>query len=135
MVDPVVVWNSDNPSVATVNQNGIVTAIGSGSCTIIGETKDGRYSGECNIFVMNPNSVSDDFISYTYKVYPNPTYLFVNIKTELPRLSKYVLLNIYGQKVLSGIINQKNFRIDLSKLSSGVYVLRIDNKSYKIIKN
>lgn len=135
MVDPVLVWKSDNPSVATVNQKGIVTAIGGGSCTIIGETKDGKYSGECNIFVVHPNSVSDNFMSFTYKVYPNPTYLFINIKTELPRLSKYVLFNIYGQKVLSGIINQKNFRIDLSKLSSGVYVLRIDNKSYKIIKN
>ncbi|MBQ7691163.1 MAG: leucine-rich repeat protein [Muribaculaceae bacterium] len=46
-------WVSSNPSVATVNQNGMVTAVGGGSATIIVSTTDGSFlSAYCTVTVI-----------------------------------------------------------------------------------
>lgn len=39
--NPVLEWNSSNPSIATVDQNGVVTALAPGECTITASTTDG----------------------------------------------------------------------------------------------
>ncbi|MTV49986.1 leucine-rich repeat protein [Heliobacillus mobilis] len=44
-------WSSNKPSVATVDQNGVVTPIGSGSATIIVTTLDGRKVARCTVRV------------------------------------------------------------------------------------
>ena len=44
-------WTSTNSSVATVNQNGLVTAIAEGSATIKVTTIDGQKTAECSIIV------------------------------------------------------------------------------------
>lgn len=68
-------------------------------------------------------------------VYPNPAtntiYIDSNEQTEF-----YTIYNLTGQQVKSGIYNDG---INISKLSKGMYILKIDNKSFrksvKIIKN
>lgn len=52
-----VVWNSSSPSVADVDQNGLVTAFSSGS-TVITAVADG-VSSECLVSVSEPLSYSD----------------------------------------------------------------------------
>lgn len=47
-------WTSDNPSVATVDQDGYVTAINVGTATITAITTDGsNISASCVITVIN----------------------------------------------------------------------------------
>lgn len=46
-------WSSSNPSVATVNSKGKITAIKKGSATIKAKTKDG-YSKTCKVKVIQP---------------------------------------------------------------------------------
>ena len=46
-----VTWESDNEAVATVDANGLVTAIGNGSANITARTADGGYSDTCAITV------------------------------------------------------------------------------------
>lgn len=45
-------WSSTNASVATVDQYGVVRAVGNGSATIIAKTVDGGYTVECNVSVI-----------------------------------------------------------------------------------
>ena len=45
-----VTWSSDNESVATVD-NGLVTAVGSGTATITVKTEDGNYTADCTVYV------------------------------------------------------------------------------------
>ena len=47
--DKAVEWTSNNPAVATVDQNGKVTITGPGSAVITVTTKDGTFSASCNI--------------------------------------------------------------------------------------
>lgn len=43
-VDGGIVWSSTDPLVASVSQSGILTAVGSGSTTVVAETADGKFS-------------------------------------------------------------------------------------------
>lgn len=59
--DQLVKFSSSNPSVATVNQHGVVTAISAGTVNIIGETREGltatlELTVEPNVFSLIPQS-------------------------------------------------------------------------------
>ncbi len=51
-----VIWSNTNPSVASVSESGLVTALGGGSDTIIVTTEDGGYSDSCVLTVTVPVS-------------------------------------------------------------------------------
>ncbi|MBP5687696.1 MAG: leucine-rich repeat protein [Muribaculaceae bacterium] len=66
-----VTWNSSNPSVATVNQQGKVTAVAAGSATITATTADGsNLSATCQLTVSKPIVIDYDFIEdgIAYKI-------------------------------------------------------------------
>ncbi|MDL2308300.1 Ig-like domain-containing protein [Bacteroidales bacterium OttesenSCG-928-C03] len=44
-------WRSSNPAIASVNENGLVTAIKDGEATITVTTKDGGKSAACDVIV------------------------------------------------------------------------------------
>lgn len=58
-------------------------------------------------------------------VYPNPVQntLYVNVDVNL--FSQYQLLNQAGQVVLSGTIKTEKLTVDVAKLSTGVYNLKL----------
>lgn len=47
-------WTSDNASVASVDQNGLVTANAAGSATITVKTEDGNFTAACTLTVTEP---------------------------------------------------------------------------------
>ena len=51
--EEIVFWKSDNPEVATVSQDGLVTAVGEGSCTI--SFICGTYAAKCSVVVRDFN--------------------------------------------------------------------------------
>jgi hypothetical protein len=40
-----------------------------------------------------------------------------------------------GEKILTGIINSNDNRVDLTRFSPGVYFVRINNKTFKVLLN
>ena len=59
-----VTWISDNPSIATVDEDGKVTAISVGTATITVLTKDGGYTDTCTVTVSNPSSSGGSHTTY-----------------------------------------------------------------------
>ncbi len=71
-------------------------------------------------------------------VFPNPTTDYVNIKMEgYENESKsYQLYDFQGRLLRQGVIDQNETQIDLSNLSSSVYILQVylNNKNLKTFK-
>lgn len=55
--DTSVTWSSSDNSIATVDANGLVTAVGGGSATITATTNDGGFISNC---IVNVNGCTDD---------------------------------------------------------------------------
>lgn len=84
-------------------------------------------------------SVEDQLQDNNFALYPNPVTTQINI--SFPKNSEnaeFMLFNILGEKILQTNITTLKNRIDVSGLSSGMYIASItsNNKttSYKIIK-
>ena len=58
-IDKSVEWSSDKPEVASVDENGEVTAKSAGAATITVTTKDGGKTATCNITVDKKPNVED----------------------------------------------------------------------------
>lgn len=81
LVDPsTIVWNSSNRSVASVNTNGVVTGLTSGTSTITG-TLNGQYTINCVYTVTNNGTPVQqmDGLSLT----PSPISLEINKTSQL----------------------------------------------------
>lgn len=64
-----VVWTSSNPTVASVDQTGKLTALKAGTTTIIVTTDDGGFTAQCTLTVIQPvTGVSLDKITLTLGV-------------------------------------------------------------------
>ncbi len=58
-------WTSGNERIATVDKNGLVTGVGSGTVSIICKTADGGYTSKCDVTVLPKVSVEKLELSKT----------------------------------------------------------------------
>ena len=86
-------------------------------------------------YIHNLESLSlmEDHIN-DFSIYPNPVVDFITFRSEYTSKEKYIMLNNLGQIVLKGEIKNNTEIIDLSSLSSGLYILKVKNTSFRIIK-
>ena len=105
---------------------------------------------EVNEWDSYPQNTVDDIGSHTttlstgdftwegLSIYPNPTSLdYIYIKNN--EQVKVEVFNVLGKRVLQNTIETSNPKLDISSLSSGMYLLRISNQDQsttrKMIKN
>ena len=53
-------WTSSNENIATVNEEGIITAVAEGEAKITVTTLDGNYTAECNVTVKKASNSDND---------------------------------------------------------------------------
>jgi M6 family metalloprotease-like protein len=68
------------------------------------------------------------------KVFPNPTTGQLTIKNEQLTIKNIEIYDIYGRKLSHFTFQDSQFTIDIAHLANGLYFLKIDNKTFKIIK-
>jgi photosystem II stability/assembly factor-like uncharacterized protein len=124
LVDPEIIWSSDNESIAEVDQQGIIKAMNKGECFIIARTEDGLYTDSCSILVVDPTGIED--ISNS----PIKVSLIKNnleIVSSDMRLQRVAIYNILGTKLLDYTYINSDLRakesIDISQLKSGCYLI------------
>ncbi|MCM1307847.1 MAG: Ig-like domain-containing protein [Butyrivibrio sp.] len=69
-------WSTSNPGVVTVDENGMLKAVGSGSATVIVQTEDGGYIDMTNVTVLQP--VSSITLSQTEMSVKKGTVFWLN---------------------------------------------------------
>lgn len=92
------IWTSSNPSIATVNQDGLVQALTTGNTTISVKSEDNGATSYCNVSI-------NEITSFISLYFPSASVMSIN---------GYISGSIY-----SGIINRSNETIELT--SFGVY--------------
>lgn len=74
--DTTVTWRSSDQSVATVDENGYVTAVNAGSCNILCVANDGNYTAICTVTVIQP--VLSVSLSESQMTVVKGTYFWLN---------------------------------------------------------
>ncbi len=69
--------------------------------------------------------------SETLNIFPNPASEYITLPEQSNTLSPYVIYDICGSSVQTG---ESMSKIDISELPTGVYLLFVDSKSYKFVK-
>jgi len=83
------------------------------------------------------SSINENESSSQVSIWPNPCTDFVKINTAFPS-SRYTLLDVNGKSLKEFTSDNANILVDMSKMSPGIYFLRITNTKstvcQKIIK-
>jgi hypothetical protein len=96
-------------------------------------------SNSAILTVINNVGINDFENKNIFELYPNPSGDFVNLKSNQSLIgSKYEIIDNSGRIVLSGVLQNDNQLIDLSKLSRGIYNLNVmgsHSTTMKLVKN
>ncbi len=78
---------------------------------------------------------TEDFVFSDISIYPNPSKngIFTVSFQQQPKLN-YNLYDISGKQLLKNKTVLPNEKIDLSKLSSGIYIIKFNTKNKQVIK-
>ena len=101
---------------------------------------DGTERLRLNEGVQQPLTVEDVSINETdsptpIAVYPNPTTMSVTLRREGDANSTEVrIYSLDGRLLYTTQWDGISLSIDLNAFAAGVYMLQVDNKTYKIIK-
>ena len=85
-------------------------------------------------------SIEEDLATVGVSVYPNPTQnrLNVQLTEQMKGDVKISLLNQIGEEVLTqdlpSVLGNTSQAIDISTLPTGVYILRVANQDYNVVK-
>ncbi|WP_291117748.1 T9SS type A sorting domain-containing protein [Flavobacterium sp. UBA6135] len=89
------------------------------------------WNPDCSLSVTNPNG------NPVVQVYPNPAKDKIRISSQNFQPESYSILDVMGKVIQSGFLADDGF-LDISKLSSGMYLLQINSDmqltTHKIIK-
>ena len=69
-----------------------------------------------------------------FELFPNPSSEFIKFKNINKNNLNYAIYNSLGKLIFNGSLNSSNCSIDISNLESQIFILKIGEFSYKIIK-
>lgn len=141
--DLTVSWSSSNSEVASVDANGLVSALSEGSTTITVTSNTGGFTKACEVVVSNATNTYkvDGNQDRLIRIYPNPAEneLYFNFPESLHK-KEIKIYNLFGQLLLSGETTNSSFKLGLDKIRSAeMMIVEVKHDEYaffrKIIKN
>ena len=87
-----------------------------------------RYNGGSS------TGISENSNDALFSVEPNPTTGLFTIELATQKNVPYEVTDISGKLLNKGILTKKRTTIDLSKNEAGVYLLKIDEQSIRLVK-
>jgi uncharacterized protein YjdB len=132
----IIITNIDTGGVAYITNNTIYATL-SGITLFVFTTEEGDFSDTCTVTV-NDVGIVGMYGIHPIQIYPNPTTGQLIINNEQLTIKNIEIFDVVGCKlwVVSGAeLHDSQFTIDISHLANGMYFLKIDDKTFKIIKN
>lgn len=114
---------------ANVNTDSCILYVPYGTSTLY-DTAD-QWKDFTHIVEMAPNVGLKDLPASDFKVYPNPTKSSLSISTKNTNAYLVEIYTVRGSLVFKASFKNS---IDVSKLSRGVYILRISDKNGNILE-
>ena len=124
---------------ATVTQSPAVGANLAPGTYPVTMTASSGTSVSCNfsLVVTSALSTAENIKLKNISIYPNPANSILNITGDFDADETISIINTLGQKVLSQKLNSTSEKIDVSKLSKGVYIIVFNSSkaTERFIKN
>lgn len=101
------------------------------------DTSNFQYGDIYGAFVPSSTSflTSIEFGGDNCLIYPNPATDYIDVSMLNDKIFNSInIYNVFGKKIIAQSINKDNIRIDVSKLSSGIYFAEITDGVIKNIK-
>lgn len=92
-----------------------------------------------SLYIQGQNTILgvNEFNTYSYDLYPNPTTNLINVKSS-ETINSYQLFDFQGRSLISKNHNDSNLSIDVSNYPKGIYFLKMDfdkgTNTEKIVK-
>jgi hypothetical protein len=92
--------------------------------TLTGYIKDGDTIGE--IIPYNVVSVEDTKFSADIKIFPNPVFEKIYIKSSEKEIEGvYRIFSLQGREIQCGLLSRRTNEIDIQEFKSGIYILQL----------
>ena len=89
----------------------------------------------CLLTFNSPGLAVENKQADSFRVFPNPTAGEIQLSYHGSTNGKvYSIFDATGSLVLSGRLSDTNARIDLRSLPEGVYVLMVDGRAKRVVK-
>jgi Fibronectin type III domain. len=79
------------------------------------------------------NSIDQNILNQHVKIYPNPTYAYLNVKLTTS-FDQVEILDLLGEIIYTSTISDTDFVINVTDYNSGMYILRLSGKQGVVIK-
>jgi hypothetical protein len=73
-------------------------------------------------------------VPYSILVYPNPTNGLIHIDKGLIPNASYDIVDMMGKSIERGVLTGESMSLDMSSYLNGVYFLKVNNQTFKLIK-
>ena len=131
--DPTVVWTVDDESIATIDDNGVLTGVAAGTVTVKGKASS-LLSDEIEIEVTDGTSIAEASMA-NISIMPNPASEFITINNGVE--SEITIYNILGGIEMNRLIGP-NATINISSLQAGIYLVNVkignEVRSFNMVK-
>ena len=123
-------WSSNNPAIATVDENGLVTAVNDGPVIITAIAQDGsEIESSISLNITGQETVTSVEDEAVFTIYPNPSdngYFQINGIDPGTQVSVY---DLHGRLILSQKTTESRASLEIPG-DKGVYVINLTNVKY-----
>jgi bilirubin oxidase len=102
-------------------------------CHIIGHEEEGMMGQFIVVETETPTSI-ETMETDIFSVYPNPTTGVIQINLKNDKYKEVLIMDLSGRVMFERPLTEIKTTIDVSKLSSGIYFVKVQNEILKFVK-